>query len=75
MTTHTITKPTANDIAYYEANGIDWAAIITKAHADQQAGVALPRRDKPIYGTTPENVLYMKAWLASIKVNGPARRA
>lgn len=72
MSTHTITAPPAADIAFYDAHGIDWKAIVEKAHSDQQAGIPIPRRDKPIYSTTPENVLYLKAWLASMKVNGPS---
>lgn len=71
--TMTITNPPAKDVAFYEGLGIDWAAIVKRAHEDQFAGRPLPRTDKAYYTTTPENVLYMKAWLASIKVNGPQR--
>ena len=77
MSTHTITQIPAKARASYEAQGIDVDALIEQATIDQQAGVTINAGRAWASDTYPGRaaVLYFEAWLASAKVNGPARRA
>lgn len=77
MTNHTIAFIPAKARLAYEAHGIDVDAVIAQATTDQQAGVTINAGRAWATDTYPGKsaVLYMEAWLASMKVNGPARRA
>jgi hypothetical protein len=55
-----------------EFAGIDIDGIAAAATADQQAGVPLSK-GQSAYDGVAERAHYHNAWLASIKVNGPAK--
>lgn len=75
MSTHTIAPIPTKARASYEAQGIDVDAVIAQATEDQQDGVTINAGRAWATDTYPGKsaVLYMEAWLASMKVNGPAR--
>lgn len=77
MTNHTIAPIPTKARTTYEAQGIDVNAVITQATTDQQNGVTINKGRAWATDNHPglASVLYTEAWLASMKVNGPARRA
>lgn len=77
MTNHTIAPIPAKARTAYETQGIDVDAVIAQATTDQQNGVTINAGRAWAQANHPGTaaVLYFEAWLASAKVNGPARRA
>ncbi len=77
MTNHTIAPIPTKARTAYEAQGIDVDAVIAQATTDQQAGTTINAGRAWAAQNHPGKaaILYTEAWLASMQVNGPARRA
>jgi len=74
MTNHTVPPVPTKVRATYENHGVNVDAVTAQATADQQAGITINAGRAAHHGRA--SVLYMEAWLASMKVNGvPARFA